>query len=113
MDFQVLSSFDKYKNELASGNLDWTPMHTSDQFWKENVERFADRDYLVLRSLLKVLETNREVRASHMASGQAQLRQSWQTRAVPVYALAQSPCASSLHGPEALCVACLVRNLDL
>lgn len=64
---QVLSSFDKYKNELASGQLDWSPMHTSDQFWRENVDKFADRDYLVLRSLLKVLETNREVRTLAVA----------------------------------------------
>lgn len=31
---QVLSSFEKYKNELNSGQLDWSPMHASELFWK-------------------------------------------------------------------------------
>ena len=28
---QLLSSFEKYKKEVLSGSLDWTPMHTSQQ----------------------------------------------------------------------------------
>eukprot|EP00199_Chlamydomonas_sp_CCMP681_P000500 CAMPEP_0119101222 /NCGR_PEP_ID=MMETSP1180-20130426/332_1 /TAXON_ID=3052 ORGANISM="Chlamydomonas cf sp, Strain CCMP681" /NCGR_SAMPLE_ID=MMETSP1180 /ASSEMBLY_ACC=CAM_ASM_000741 /LENGTH=464 /DNA_ID=CAMNT_0007085307 /DNA_START=21 /DNA_END=1415 /DNA_ORIENTATION=+ len=64
---QVLSSFDKYKNELGSGQLDWTPMHASDVFWKENADKFVDRDCLVLRSLLKLLETSREVKTLAVA----------------------------------------------
>jgi hypothetical protein len=59
---QTLSNFDKYKKEVLSGQLDWSPMHTSDVFWKENVGQFEDRDFAVLRQLLKLLETSREVR---------------------------------------------------
>lgn len=58
---QVLSNFEKYKKEVAGGQLDWSPMHTSDMFWRENVEKFEERDFLVLRGLLKLLETSREV----------------------------------------------------
>uniref|UniRef100_A0A7S0S4X7 V-type proton ATPase subunit H n=1 Tax=Chlamydomonas leiostraca TaxID=1034604 RepID=A0A7S0S4X7_9CHLO len=59
---QVLSNFDKYRKEVTSGQLDWSPMHTSDVFWRENVEKFEERDFVVLRALLKLLETSREVK---------------------------------------------------
>jgi V-type H+-transporting ATPase subunit H len=59
---QLLSSFEKYKKEVLSGSLDWTPMHTSQQFWRENVTKFEDRDFQVLRVLLKLLEASRETR---------------------------------------------------
>jgi V-type H+-transporting ATPase subunit H len=58
----VLSSFDKYKKEVLSGSLDWGPMHTSEVFWRANVEAFEDKDFQVLRVLLKLLEASREVR---------------------------------------------------
>ena len=59
---QLLSSFDKYKREVLAGSLDWTPMHTSDQFWRENAAKFEDKDFQVLRVLLKLLESGRDVR---------------------------------------------------
>lgn len=30
----VLSSFEKYRNEVLTGALEWTPMHTSKAFWQ-------------------------------------------------------------------------------
>ena len=36
---QVLSSFEKYRKEILEGRLDWSPMHTEEQFWKQNVEK--------------------------------------------------------------------------
>lgn len=42
-----LSSFDKYKQEVLSGNLDWTPMHKDVLFWKENISKFEDNDFQV------------------------------------------------------------------
>lgn len=36
---EILSSYDKYKKEILSGRLEWGPMHTEDQFWKQNVEK--------------------------------------------------------------------------
>lgn len=59
---QVLSSFEKYKKEVLSGSLDWTPMHTSEIFWRENIEAFEEKDFQVLRVLLKVIEASREAK---------------------------------------------------
>ena len=43
-----LSSFDKYKGEVFSGNLDWTPMHKDPIFWRENITKFEENDYQVV-----------------------------------------------------------------
>ncbi|KAJ9520914.1 hypothetical protein QJQ45_014099, partial [Haematococcus lacustris] len=64
---KVLSNFDKYKREVASGQLDWSPMHTSEAFWKEHADKFEERDFMVLRALLKLLETSREVKTLAVA----------------------------------------------
>lgn len=59
-----LSSFDMYKKEVLSGNLEWSPVHRSEKFWKENSYRFEEDNYklltyttnevtLTLQSLLK------------------------------------------------------------
>ncbi len=60
-DIQLLSSFDKYKREVLGGSLEWGPMHTSDQFWRENAATLEEKDCQVMRVLLKLLETSREV----------------------------------------------------
>lgn len=57
-----MSSWDKYKKEVLSGTLDWSPMHTSEVFWRNNVDKFEDKDFQLLRVLLKLLETNRDPR---------------------------------------------------
>lgn len=63
----TMSSFDKYKKEVMSGILDWTPMHTSELFWRQNIDRFEEKDFQVLRVLLKLLEASREVRTLAVA----------------------------------------------
>jgi V-type H+-transporting ATPase subunit H len=62
-----LSSFDVYKKEVLSGSLDWTPMHTSEQFWRENVGHFEEKDFQILRVLVKLLEAGREPRTLAVA----------------------------------------------
>lgn len=57
-----LSSFDKYKKEVMSGNLDWTPIHQEESFWRLNVDKFEEKECQVLKVLLKVLEQSREPR---------------------------------------------------
>lgn len=37
-------------------------MHTSEEFWRQNVDKFEERDFQILRVLLKLLEASREVR---------------------------------------------------
>lgn len=60
---QTLSSFEKYKKEVLSGTLEWSPMHTSEAFWLENVEKFEEKDFQILRVLLKLVEASREPRS--------------------------------------------------
>jgi len=51
----VLSSFDMYKREVLSGNLEWSPVHKSEKFWRENAHRLEEdhnKLLLVLKSLL-------------------------------------------------------------
>ncbi len=44
---KLLSSWEKYKKEVLSGSLDWSPTHTSEQFWVENAAKFEERDFQV------------------------------------------------------------------
>ncbi|KAF3547902.1 hypothetical protein DY000_02009992 [Brassica cretica] len=48
-----LSSFDKYKQEVLLGHLDWNPMHKKANFWRENI----------LRVLLTILDTSSDPRS--------------------------------------------------
>ncbi|MEW5299224.1 MAG: hypothetical protein WDW36_002259 [Sanguina aurantia] len=58
----VLSSFERYRKEVLSGSLDWSPMHTSELFWKANIDKFEEKDFQILRVLLKLIEASREFR---------------------------------------------------
>jgi len=44
---KVMSSFDKYKQEVLSGTSEWTPMHKDPVFWRENVMHFEDNEFQV------------------------------------------------------------------
>jgi V-type H+-transporting ATPase subunit H len=54
----VLSSFDMYKKELQSGQLEWSPVHKSEKFWRENCSRFEENDFQILQLLQRVLQTS-------------------------------------------------------
>ena len=45
-----LSSFDKYKQEVLLGHLEWNPMHKEANFWRENVSSLKENDFQVLLS---------------------------------------------------------------
>mmetsp|Transcript_27680 Transcript_27680/g.51119 ORF Transcript_27680/g.51119 Transcript_27680/m.51119 type:complete len:467 (-) Transcript_27680:677-2077(-) len=64
---QILSNFEKYKKEMLGGNLDWSPMHTNDVFWRENVAKFEEKDFQVLRVLLKLIEQSRDPKTLSVA----------------------------------------------
>ena len=53
---QKLSSYDEYVGELLSGRLNWTPVHKSQKFWRENVHKFNENKYLLLHKLGAILE---------------------------------------------------------
>ncbi|XP_076884172.1 V-type proton ATPase subunit H-like [Bidens hawaiensis] len=62
-----LSSFDKYKQEVLLGHLDWSPMHKDPNFWRDNITNFEENDFQTLRVLLTILETSTDPRALAVA----------------------------------------------
>jgi len=55
-----LSSFDEYSNEVKSGRLEWSPVHSSEKFWRENAHRLNEKNHELLKILVKLLETSKD-----------------------------------------------------
>lgn len=53
---EKMSSFDEYASEVMTGPLEWSPVHKSIRFWKENVARFNDENYKLLKLLVEYLK---------------------------------------------------------
>lgn len=53
-----LSSFDEYSSELKSGRLEWSPVHKSEKFWRENAVRLNEKNYELLKISTKLLEVS-------------------------------------------------------
>jgi len=53
-----LSSWEKYKAEVLSGNLEWSPCHKSEKFWRENVHKFDEKNFEILGVLVNLLRTS-------------------------------------------------------
>ncbi|KAI8031197.1 V-type proton ATPase subunit H [Camellia lanceoleosa] len=62
-----LSSFDKYKQEVLLGQLDWSPMHKDPIFWRDNITNFEENDFQILRVLVTILDTSSDQRALAVA----------------------------------------------
>jgi len=62
---QIKSTFDEYRKEVLSGDLDWSPVHRSFKFWEQNYQRFVDKDCQILQVLGKTL--NPGERPNHRA----------------------------------------------
>lgn len=62
-----LSSFDKYKQEVLLGHLDWSPMHKDPAFWRENITNFEENDFQILRVLITILDTSSDPRSLAVA----------------------------------------------
>lgn len=45
---QEMSSWERYRSEILSGNLEWSPVHRSEKFWKENATRFEENEFEIL-----------------------------------------------------------------
>lgn len=56
---KILSSFEKYVKELNTDKLEWTPVH-SEKFWKENVKRFEDQDFYLIRKLVQLINSQND-----------------------------------------------------
>ncbi|PNF43479.1 V-type proton ATPase subunit H [Cryptotermes secundus] len=65
---QDLSSFDEYATEVKSGRLEWSPVHKSPKFWRENAPRLNEKNHELLRILIHLLESNRDPLVLSVAS---------------------------------------------
>ena len=57
---QDLSSFDEYTTEIKSGRLEWSPVHKSERFWRENAPRLMEKNCEMLKMLIHLLESSTE-----------------------------------------------------
>jgi V-type H+-transporting ATPase subunit H len=57
VDLQGMSSWEVYAKEVASGKLEWTPSHKSDNFWKDNFRNFEVREFAVAKQLVALLSS--------------------------------------------------------
>jgi V-type H+-transporting ATPase subunit H len=55
-----LSSFDEYATEVKSGRLEWSPVHSSEKFWRENSQRLNEKNHELLKILVRLLETSKD-----------------------------------------------------
>jgi len=53
-----MSSFDMYRNEILSGNLEWSPVHKSEKFWRENIMKMEDNQFELLGVLVHLLNNS-------------------------------------------------------
>lgn len=57
---QDLSSYDEYVTEVHSGRLEWSPVHRSEKFWRENAGRLNEKNYELLKKLISLLEASKD-----------------------------------------------------
>uniref|UniRef100_A0A673LAQ8 V-type proton ATPase subunit H n=1 Tax=Sinocyclocheilus rhinocerous TaxID=307959 RepID=A0A673LAQ8_9TELE len=50
--------FQQYSSELKSGRLEWSPVHKSEKFWRENAVRLNEKNYELLKILTRLLEVS-------------------------------------------------------
>ncbi|KAK8948542.1 putative V-type proton ATPase subunit H [Platanthera zijinensis] len=62
-----LSSFDIYKQQVLVGQPDWSPMHKDPGFWRDNITKFEDNDFQILRVLITILDTSNDPTALAVA----------------------------------------------
>lgn len=54
------SSYDEYVTEIRSGRLEWSPVHRSEKFWRENAHNLNERNYELLKILISLLDTSKD-----------------------------------------------------
>jgi len=54
----AMSSFETYKQEIVSGDLQWSPVHRSEKFWRENFGRFEENNFQIVGVLLEIVKSS-------------------------------------------------------
>ena len=49
--YRILSSYEKYMKEIATGKFTWGPCH-SENFWKEHVKKFEKNNFSMIQTLV-------------------------------------------------------------
>lgn len=49
-----LTTFDEYENEIDSKILHWSPCHKNQEFWFDNIEKFKENNWKLVRSLINL-----------------------------------------------------------
>lgn len=52
----AVTSFSEYRGEVLSGVLEWSPVHSSAKFWKENVSQFEENNFEVAEKLAELIQ---------------------------------------------------------
>jgi V-type H+-transporting ATPase subunit H len=53
-----LGSWDMYKAEVLSGNLEWGMVHKEDRFWRENASRFSENNFQIAGVLIDLISNS-------------------------------------------------------
>lgn len=51
-----LTTWDEYAEELRGGAFNWSPTHTSDEFWLDNSGKFKENAWAEVKAMVKLLE---------------------------------------------------------
>ncbi|KAL6937919.1 hypothetical protein ACO0RG_004444 [Hanseniaspora osmophila] len=70
---QELNSFDEYTIELDSKELCWSPPHVDTQFWYDNVDKFRENNWKLLKKLCDLITEFSEYSASSDSNAKASL----------------------------------------
>ena len=60
MHVEDLSSYSIYAQEVHSSMLEWSPPHTSEKFWRENMKAFENDNYAAIKELAKMIAISKE-----------------------------------------------------
>lgn len=50
-----LTNFDEYENEIKTKHLLWSPCHKNSEFWYDNIDKFKENNWKLLKSLISLL----------------------------------------------------------
>ncbi|ANB15291.1 H(+)-transporting V1 sector ATPase subunit H [Sugiyamaella lignohabitans] len=58
--FDSMTTFDEYGSEIIGKNLKWSPPHRSETFWKENIGKFKEGDWKILKALSNIITSSQD-----------------------------------------------------
>eukprot|EP00009_Paramoeba_aestuarina_P006473 CAMPEP_0201518968 /NCGR_PEP_ID=MMETSP0161_2-20130828/9661_1 /ASSEMBLY_ACC=CAM_ASM_000251 /TAXON_ID=180227 /ORGANISM="Neoparamoeba aestuarina, Strain SoJaBio B1-5/56/2" /LENGTH=459 /DNA_ID=CAMNT_0047916887 /DNA_START=201 /DNA_END=1580 /DNA_ORIENTATION=- len=62
-----LGSWDMYKAEVLSGNLEWGMVHKDDRFWRENAYRFSENNFQIAGVLIDLISRSQNTQVVAVA----------------------------------------------